>query len=74
MKGRTHEYGVSFFFIYRPFRKSKITTLEEVWVIRRMWTGGTIPLIPIFGNMEERSFLRPDRFTPHPGKTAPGTF
>jgi hypothetical protein len=36
-----------------------------------MGTGGNVPLILIFGNMEERSSLSHDRFTPHPGKTAP---
>jgi hypothetical protein len=35
-----------------------------------MVTGGTVPLILIFGNVEERSPLRPDRFDPHPGETA----
>jgi len=59
------------FFFDRPFRKSHITTREEGWVIRRMGTGGNVPLILIFGNMEERSSLRPDRFIPHPGKNSP---
>jgi hypothetical protein len=61
------------FLFDRPFRKSQITTREEGWIIRRMGTGGTVPLILIFRNMEERSSLRPDCFTPHPRNTATGT-
>jgi hypothetical protein len=68
LNDRTHEYGV---FFYKCFRKSQITTREEGWVMRSMGVGGTVPLILIFGNMEQRSSLRPDRFIPHPGKTAP---
>jgi len=60
------------FFFDRPLRKSQIATRVEGWVIRRVGTGGNVPLILIFGNMEERSSLRTDRFTPHPGKTATG--
>ena len=33
-----------------------------------------VPLILIFGNMEQRSSLRPDRFTPQPGITSPVLF
>jgi hypothetical protein len=68
VKCRTNEYWV---FFDRPFRKSQIKRREEGWVNRRMVIGGTVPLILIFGNMEERSPLRPDRFAPHPGKRPP---